>query len=187
MLGVLDEAANVCRWRDLPDLYSHYGSRGIPIMSVFQSWSQGVSVFGREGMDKLWSAANAKIYAGGISETGFLRMVSELIGTYDRETTSASMNKGVRSTTSALKRELILDIAELANLPTPKKGRKIGRAILMSSGSRAAILRTVPWFDGPKPLVAAIYASLANHRPGAAPAPTLASEQGHDLTPVTDA
>ena len=53
MLGVLDEAANVCRWRDLPDLYSHYGSRGIPIMSVFQSWSQGVSVFGKEGMDKL--------------------------------------------------------------------------------------------------------------------------------------
>ncbi|PPF69134.1 MULTISPECIES: type IV secretory system conjugative DNA transfer family protein [unclassified Rathayibacter] len=188
MLGVLDEAANVCRWRDLPDLYSHYGSRGIPIMSVFQSWSQGVSVFGKEGMDKLWSAANAKIYAGGISETGFLRMVSELIGTYDRETTSASMNKGVRSTTSALKRELILDVAELANLPTPKKGRKIGRAILMSSGSRAAILRTVPWFDGPKPLVAAINASIANHRPGAAPTPTPppAPEQGHGFTPVTD-
>lgn len=29
LLGVLDEAANVCRWRNLPDLYSHYGSRGI--------------------------------------------------------------------------------------------------------------------------------------------------------------
>jgi hypothetical protein len=26
MIGVLDEAANVCRWNDLPDLYSHYGS-----------------------------------------------------------------------------------------------------------------------------------------------------------------
>nr|WP_258374267.1 TraG/TraD/VirD4 family protein [Curtobacterium sp. MCBD17_032] len=42
LLCILDEAANVCRWKDLPDLYSHYGSRGIPIMSIFQSWSQGV-------------------------------------------------------------------------------------------------------------------------------------------------
>lgn len=52
LAGILDEAANVCRWRDLPDLYSHFGSRGIPIMSVFQSWSQGVAVFGPEGMLK---------------------------------------------------------------------------------------------------------------------------------------
>jgi hypothetical protein len=39
-VGILDEAANVCRWRDLPDLYTHLGSREIPIMSVFQSWSR---------------------------------------------------------------------------------------------------------------------------------------------------
>ena len=37
MLGVLDEAANVCRWHDLPDLYSHYGSRGIVLMTILQS------------------------------------------------------------------------------------------------------------------------------------------------------
>ena len=28
MVVVLDEAANVCRWPELPNLYSHYGSRG---------------------------------------------------------------------------------------------------------------------------------------------------------------
>ena len=54
MLGVLDEAANVCRWRDLSDLYSYCGSRSIPIMAAFQSWSQGIGVFGEEGMFKLW-------------------------------------------------------------------------------------------------------------------------------------
>ncbi|PPG88962.1 MULTISPECIES: type IV secretory system conjugative DNA transfer family protein [unclassified Rathayibacter] len=186
MLGVLDEAANVCRWRDLPDLYSHYGSRGIPIMSVFQSWSQGIGVFGKEGMLKLWSAANVKLYAGGISEPEFLGMVSDLIGTYDRETTSASMNKGVRSTTTALKREKILDVAELATLPIPRKGRKTGRAIMMSSGSRAAMLRTVPWFDGPKEFVAGINASIARNQPGgaapAAPAPAPVADR--PLAPV---
>ena len=44
MLGVLDEAANVCRWRELPNLYSHYGSRGIILMTILQSWSQGVEI-----------------------------------------------------------------------------------------------------------------------------------------------
>lgn len=37
LVAVLDEAANVCRWRDLPDLYSHYGSRGIVLLTILQS------------------------------------------------------------------------------------------------------------------------------------------------------
>lgn len=69
MLVVLDEAANVCRWSTLPDLYSHYGSRGIPIMSVLQSWAQGQVVFGREGMRKLWSASNVKLSTSAGSRT----------------------------------------------------------------------------------------------------------------------
>lgn len=185
MLGILDEAANVCRWKDLPDLYSHYGSRGIPIMAAFQSWSQGVGVFGKEGMLKLWSAANVKLYAGGIGETEFLGMVSELIGTYDKETTSASMNKGIRSTTTALRRERIMEVSDLGALPTPRPGAKIGRTIMMASGSRAALVRTTPWFDGPKPLVAEITASIAAHQPGRrppAPAAATVLVTGPELT-----
>ncbi|WP_414171897.1 type IV secretory system conjugative DNA transfer family protein [Clavibacter tessellarius] len=68
LVCVLDEAANVCRWKDLPDLYSHLGSRGIPVLSVFQSYAQGVDVFGREGMRKLFSAANEVVYLGGVKE-----------------------------------------------------------------------------------------------------------------------
>jgi len=158
LVGILDEAANVCRWRDLPDLHSHFGSRGIPIMSVFQSWSQGVAVFGKEGMLKLFSASNVFVYLGGVRENNFLQYISQLIGTYDRETTSASMNKGVRSTSTLLKRENILEVAELADLPR-------GRAIMLSSGTRAALLRTVPWFQGPKEQVATIQASISAHDP----------------------
>lgn len=68
LVAIMDEAANVCRWPVLPDLYSHFGSRDIPIMSVFQSYSQGVAVFGKEGMEKLRSASNVFIYAGGVRE-----------------------------------------------------------------------------------------------------------------------
>ncbi|GAA4754978.1 hypothetical protein GCM10025783_30150 [Amnibacterium soli] len=161
LVAILDEAANVCRWRDLPDLYSHFGSRGIPIMSVFQSWSQGVAVFGREGMLKLWSASNVFLYLGSVKENDFLQNLAELIGEYDRETTSASYNRGVRSTSSALKREKILTVDELGSMPR-------GRAVMLATGTRAALLRTIPWYVGPKEQVARIRASIAAHDPVAA-------------------
>ncbi|MDQ0819425.1 hypothetical protein QFZ79_001720 [Arthrobacter sp. V4I6] len=39
-------------------------------MTILQSWSQGVEVWSLEGMRKLWSASNVKIYGGGVSEVG---------------------------------------------------------------------------------------------------------------------
>jgi len=158
MLVVLDEAANVCRWSTLPDLYSHYGSRGIVILSVFQSWAQGQVVFGREGMRKLWSAANVKLYLGGISEADFLRELAELIGDYDKETASVSYSRGLRSTNHQLRRERILDASELAALPR-------GRAVMLASGIRAVLLETSPWMTGPH--AAAVRASIAAHDPAA--------------------
>lgn len=156
MLVVLDEAANVCRWKNLPDLYSHYGSRGIPIMSLFQSWAQGTVVFGREGMRKLWSASNVKLYLGGLSEAEFLRELSELVGDYDKETASVSFNRGLRSTSHQLHRQRILEPAELAALPR-------GRAVMLSSGMPAALIETVPWMTGKH--APAVRASLAAHDP----------------------
>ncbi|WP_308251788.1 TraM recognition domain-containing protein [Rhodococcoides kroppenstedtii] len=37
----LDGAANVVRWRQLPNLYSYFGSRGITVTTILQFWSQG--------------------------------------------------------------------------------------------------------------------------------------------------
>lgn len=159
MLVVLDEAANVCRWKNLPDLYSHYGSRGIPILSLFQSWSQGQVVFGREGMRKLWSASNVKLYLGGVSEADFLRELSELVGDYDKSTASVRYNKGLRSTNHQLRRERILDASELAALPR-------GRAVMLSSGSPAALIETVTWMKGKN--AQAVRASVAAHNSAAA-------------------
>lgn len=172
LLGILDEAANVCRWKNLPDLYSHFGSRGIPIMSLFQSWSQGVEVFGREGMRKLWSASNTKIYLGGVSEAEFLRELSELIGDYDMETASVSYNKGMRSTSHQLRRDRILDASQLAALPE-------WRAIVFTSGAPATMVETLPFFRGEHK--DAIAASIVAHDPGlsatpAAPRPPVADE-----------
>ncbi|PYF96369.1 Type IV secretory pathway, VirD4 component, TraG/TraD family ATPase [Georgenia satyanarayanai] len=158
LLGVLDEAANVCRWRDLPNLYSHYGSRGIVLMTILQSWSQGVEVWGQSGMKKLWSASNVKVYGGGVSEAAFLEDLSRMIGDYDRLSSSTSHGRGHRTVSQQLHRERILDVADLAALPK-------GRAVVMASGSRPTLIRTQPWMHGPH--AAEVEASIAAHDPQA--------------------
>ena len=144
LLGVLDEAANVCRWRELPNLYSHYGSRGIVLMTVLQSWSQGVEVWGESGMRKLWSASNVRVYGGGgtTSDGSFLEDLARAIGQYDRLSTSTSYGRGQRTVSQQNHRERILDVDDLAALPK-------GRAVVLASGSRPTLIRTQPWMTAP--------------------------------------
>lgn len=158
LVAVLDEAANVCRWRELPNLYSHYGSRGICMMTILQSYAQGEEVWGEQGMRKLWSAANIKLYGGGVSEVRFLDELSQLIGDFDLSTVSVSHGKGGRSTNRATRREKVLDVADLTALPR-------GRAVLIASGTPAVLVRTIPWMDGPH--AAAVRASIRAHDPAA--------------------
>ena len=157
LLAVLDEAANVCRWKELPNLYSHYGSRGIVLMTILQSWSQGADVWGESGMKKLWSAANIAVYGGGVKEREFLDMLSTLLGDYDKRTRSISTGKNSRSITHQLTRERIMDASDLASMPP-------GRAIAFAAGARPTLIATQPWMTGPH--ADAVRASIANHDPG---------------------
>lgn len=160
LVGVLDEAANVCRWRQLPELYSHFGSKGIVLMTILQSWSQGVDVWGESGMRKLWSAANIAVYGGGVKESAFLQDLGRLIGEYDTESVSVSLGQGKRSTSRQLHREQILTVDELAALPR-------GRAVVLASGARPTLIKTVPWMSSPQ--AQAVRASIAAHDPAAVP------------------
>ena len=161
MVAVLDEAANVCRWRELPSLYSHYGSRGICLMTILQSWSQGVEVWGRDGMRKLWSAANVKVYGGGVSEVEFLSEISQLIGDFDLHSTSRTYSPGRgggTSTNHSVRRERILDVADLTALPR-------GRIVVFASGAPGTLARPIPWMDGPH--AREVRESIARHDPTA--------------------
>lgn len=155
VLSVLDEAANTIVDSTLPDKVSHHGSRGLPKLIVLQSWSQGVDRWGERGMRKLWSAANNKLYLGGVSETEFLKSMSDLVGERDeRYWTTSSTSSGHGSSTSRseqVRRLPIQSVAELSALPR-------GRAVLFSSGNRPALGRPVPWMAGPN--APAIRASL---------------------------
>jgi hypothetical protein len=115
-------------------------------------------VWGREGMRKLWSAANIKVYGGGVSEVQFLSELSQLIGDFDLETVSTSTGKGGRSASRSVRRERILDVADLAGLPK-------GRAVVLPSGAPATLARTLPWMSGPRAAEAS--ASIRAHDPAA--------------------
>lgn len=158
LVGVLDEAANVCRWKDLPDLYSHFGSRGIVLMTILQSWAQGVECWGERGMEKLWSAANVRVYGGGVSDANFLERLSKLIGDYDIMSNSVSYNKGERGTSKQTQRHHIMEVSDLASMAP-------GRAIVFPSGVPATMIKTVPWMT--RPDAGAVTASFARHDPGA--------------------
>lgn len=137
----LDEAANVCRWRELPDLYSHFGSRGIVVDTLLQSWSQGASVWGDAGMNKLWSAANVKAYGGGVSEDKFLQSLSNLIGVeyVDQVQTSSSRQGTSRSVSVGAAQRPIAPVSELMAMPP-------NRAWVLASGSPAVYVETVPYW-----------------------------------------
>jgi type IV secretory pathway TraG/TraD family ATPase VirD4 len=145
LLSVLDEAANICRMRQLPAKYSFYGSMGLPIIAILQSYAQGVDVWGREGMRKLWSAANIRTYGGGVADPDFLEELSKLIGEHDVTVRSTSHRAGgwtAESVSRSTRRERILDVAALHALPR-------GRMVVYSSGARPVLARTAPWQNGP--------------------------------------
>src|SRR5690606_8767373 len=167
-------AANVCRWKDLPDLYSHYGSRGIVLMTILQSWAQGVEVWGEHGIAKLWSSANIRVYGGGVADAKFLGDLGQLNGEYEPATYSASVQSGrgqhSRSTSASTRQEKILDVADLFALPR-------GRALVLPSGAPPVLVQTLPWQSGPH--AAAVKASLDRYAPSDTPVST-AKKPDHD-------
>jgi type IV secretory pathway TraG/TraD family ATPase VirD4 len=161
-VAVLDEAANICRFRDLDSYYSFFGSQGIIIETILQNWAQGEEVWGVKGMEKLWSAANVKVYGGGVDDDKFLRRISDLIGTHTHISRSESVStgrmgsRGNVSVSTSMQERTILTIGELRELPQ-------GRAVAFISGTPATLIEPQPWFRGDQ--AAVIEASLKAHAP----------------------
>ncbi len=138
LLAVLDEAANICRIRSLPDKYSHYGSKGILPMVLLQSYEQGEEVWGEYGMAKMWSAANVRIYGGNAVSDKFLGSLEKLVGDYHYREEEKSYGTNGVSKSYRTHTESILSVADLASVPGD-------RMIILAGQSRATLARTLPW------------------------------------------
>jgi len=143
MVVVLDEAANICRIADLPQLYSHLGSRGIIPLTILQSHAQGVGVWGETGMRALLGAATVKLVGSGIDDASFAEDLSRLIGDHDVTTLSTSRGDGRSSRSRSVRQQRILPAAAIRALPK-------GQALVWLTGSKVAIIRTLPWYAGPR-------------------------------------
>ncbi|KPI12110.1 hypothetical protein OK074_2731 [Actinobacteria bacterium OK074] len=177
MTAVLDEAANVCRISDLPDLYSHFGSRGINVVTLLQSYRQGARVWGEAGMDALWSAATVKLLGAGLDDADFVQKISTLVGQHDVRTPSISRSKDGTSRSYSYRQEAVLPPDRIRALPK-------GTALLLATGVRPALIRLRPWYKEPdagpisaaaKAETAAITERAAARLPG--PAVTLTKEE----------
>ena len=142
MVLILDEAANICRIADLPDLYSHLGSRGMVPVTILQSYQQGVAVWGEPGMAALWGAATRKVIGAGIDDPRLARDLATLIGQHDVPVRSASYGDGRASEQVSLRRQYIMQPADIRALPP-------GTALLLATGARPALLKLRPWYTGP--------------------------------------
>ncbi len=143
MFAVLDEAANICKISDLPDLYSHYGSRGIVPMTILQSYPQGTRVWGEQGMAALWSAATIKLIGAGIDDAKLAEDLSRLVGEHDVPIGSATRDgTGHTSWQTSVRRQRILEPAQIRAM-----GK--GTALLLATGVKVAMIDLLPWYDGP--------------------------------------
>jgi type IV secretory pathway TraG/TraD family ATPase VirD4 len=136
---VLDEAANVCRIADLPDLYSHLGSRGIVPVTILQSYRQGVRVWGEPGMDALWSASTVKLIGAGIDDARLAEDISRLVGDHDIVVESHNTSRHGGSRSRSLRTQRILTAAQVRAL-----GR--GTALLLATGAKPALVQLHPWY-----------------------------------------
>ena len=142
LLPILDEAANIVQLDDLPDLYSFLGSMGLPLVTILQSYRQGVRVWGEPGMDSLWSASTVKILGAGLDDAAFAEKISTLIGDHKVIETSVSDSASGRSVSRSSRRERIYTAADVRALPR-------GSGLLLLTGIRAAVIWFRPWMGEP--------------------------------------
>ncbi|MDJ0336594.1 TraM recognition domain-containing protein [Salinibacterium sp. G-O1] len=158
LMAILDEAGNICRIPDLPEKYTHYGSRGIIPITILQTQEQGEQVWGQTGFGQLWASSTVRVFGGGNASNSFLRDLSELIGDYEYTERSTSTHDGKRTVNTSRRSERIMDVSDLASLT-------LGRMVVFASGCRPALVRSIPWWKD-KALTKLNAAAISANRTG---------------------
>lgn len=142
MLAVLDEAANICKIEDLPQMKSVMGGYGIQIATILQNYRQGVRTWGADGMDALWSGCTAKLIGAGLDDHKFLNEISDLIGMRPILEESFTSARGGTSSTRSKRRERIMEAPDLREMDK-------GHALLLGTSTRPALLVMQAYYERP--------------------------------------
>jgi len=159
LLCELDEAANICRLPQLPDIYSHFGSKGIILITILQSREQGVRAWGESGLESMVSAASILGIGGGIRDEKHLQGLTQLIGQRQiMRRSSSSGSGGHRSSSRDVREEEIFPVEDLAAFPR-------GRGVVFIAGTRPTLISLDPWYEQDTPAAAKIAASIQCYSP----------------------
>ncbi|MBR8741032.1 type IV secretory system conjugative DNA transfer family protein [Nocardiopsis sp. MG754419] len=142
LVAVLDEAANICKIADLPDMYSHLGSRGIIPVTILQSYRQGVRVWTENGMEAMWSAATVKVFGAGLDDHKIVEALSKLVGQHDVSTGSFSFGDGKGNHSVQLRRQEIMQGSDIRQIAK-------GEALLFATAARPTLVEMHPWYENP--------------------------------------
>lgn len=142
MTIVLDECANICRIKKLPELASHLGSKSICVDAIFQSEAQAKSVWGHDKYDALWTASTVRICGAGLQDKAFAEKLSALIGTHKIREKNYSSGRGGGSTSEHQVREAIMPPEDVAAM-------KKENALLIRQGSKPVLMDLMPWYREP--------------------------------------
>jgi hypothetical protein len=136
VLFMLDEAANIVRWAELPGLFSFSGSLGMILVVILQAKAQGEQCWGEKGFAQMWSAANVAFAGRGLRDERHLAELAALVGDRQRVDRSRTTGRGAVSSTASVRDERILSETDLLAMPR-------GRGILLVSGTRPILAELV--------------------------------------------
>ena len=130
-------------------------------MTILQSYSQGVTVWGDNGMKELWSAATIKLIGAGIDDSKFADEISLLVGDHDVRHVSRNTGGERATRTITTRTQRILPPSAVRAMPK-------GSALLMATGVKIAPIALQPWFASPRQAdIAAATAAAATQLPAA--------------------
>ena len=141
LLLVLDEVANICRIPDLPQQYSHMGSRSIVCVAILQSYAQGEGVWGKAGMKELFGASTIKLVGAGADDVDFAEDISRIIGDHDVNVVSYNRGQNGSGSSISTRRERIMSAADVRAMPK-------NQAVLLATGIKPALVAMLPWHTG---------------------------------------
>lgn len=113
----LDEVANIVKWGGLAEAYSHFGSQGLILSSIFQTFEQGKRIFGASKASDMSSNATL-VVGGGIKDKEGLEQIVSFVGEYTHTQVSVSSDSSSFKTSSSFSERdrAILTVADLRNL-----------------------------------------------------------------------
>lgn len=139
---ILDEVANIAPLPSLGSLMNEGGGSGIAIDVFAQNLYQLLERWGDKGGRAISDSASARLIIGGSTDAAALRDVQSLAGQVREVSSSNSWGGGRASTSESVRREYLLDLADLRTLPE-------GRALALVGQLPPVELDVPSWWQRP--------------------------------------